>query len=260
MSPPRWSRRRSPVELKQRFLSWLQDVHEEARQRGVSAEELEREFDDESYDASVDFFPILARLPKRKINGKNYDSQDLLEGFLIASLGIVQGLGKDERRLFTRIIESATAPGYVDPGPLFRFAEMGPSTTWWDRWVSLRPLFLDKPPGPVIGRRLEEASRCYVMGCFQGAAALCRVALELGLEEQLEKKRIKSSSDDLNLKELIEKAAKFGVIEERAAKDATALRKRVNSALHERDSLNEEETLDILEKTKDLFRHIFENV
>jgi hypothetical protein len=52
----------------------------------------------------------------------------------------------------------------------------------------------------------------------------------------------------------------FSVIERKAAEHAHALRYNVNSVLHRPESLNEKETLEILNTTKVLLKHIFDDV
>jgi hypothetical protein len=99
-----------------------------------------------------------------------------------------------------------------------------------ERFSRLRPILVGKLPDRRLAVYLREATRCFVYGFFQGSIALSRAALEAGLNRHVELKL--GSLPQMELKETIEKAARFKLISGGTADMAQRVRKLANQVLH----------------------------
>jgi hypothetical protein len=99
-----------------------------------------------------------------------------------------------------------------------------------ERLSRLRPILVGRLPDRRLTIYLREATRCFVYGLFQGSIALSRAALEAGLNRHVELKL--GSLPQMELKEIIEKAARFKLISGGTADLAQRVRKLANQVLH----------------------------
>ena len=54
--------------------------------------------------------------------------------------------------------------------------------------AALKPVLAGQVPSAEVSLYLREATRCYLYGFFQGSTALCRAALEAGINELLQRR------------------------------------------------------------------------
>jgi hypothetical protein len=99
-----------------------------------------------------------------------------------------------------------------------------------ERFSRLRPILVGRLPDRRVAIYLREATRCFVYGFFQGSVMLSRAALEAGLNRYVELKL--GSLPRMELKEIIEKAARFKLISGATADLAQSVRKLANQVLH----------------------------
>ena len=99
-----------------------------------------------------------------------------------------------------------------------------------ERFLSLKPVLAGRVPGAEAGVYLREATRCYLYGFFQGSTALCRAALEAGINELLQRRFGGPSSVDLV--EKLRQLERFHLLDAATTNDAHAVRKAGGSVLH----------------------------
>jgi hypothetical protein len=99
-----------------------------------------------------------------------------------------------------------------------------------DRFLRVSPVLAGVIPSVEVGTYLREATRCFIYGFFQASTALCRSALESGLDEHLKLKL--SAALNQNLYEKISAAARLKLISPQAAVLGDTVRKTANKALH----------------------------
>jgi len=98
-----------------------------------------------------------------------------------------------------------------------------------DRFLRVSPVLAGVIPSVEVGTYLREATRCFIYGFFQGSTALCRSALESGLDEHL-KRKLGTAPHRLDNK--IKTAARFKLISPQAAVLGDDVRKAANKAVH----------------------------
>jgi hypothetical protein len=99
-----------------------------------------------------------------------------------------------------------------------------------DRFLRVSPVLAGVIPSVEVGTYLREATRCFIYGFFQGSTALCRSALESGLDEHLKRKL--GTAPHQTLDDKIATAARLKLISPQAADLGQTVRKTANKALH----------------------------
>jgi hypothetical protein len=100
------------------------------------------------------------------------------------------------------------------------------------RFLKLSPVLVGTVPSSEVNVYLREATRCYIYGFFQASIALCRAALEAGLNELL--KRRMGAIPRIDLIKKIAQASRFKLLDSVSAAEAHEVRKAARTVLHER--------------------------
>lgn len=100
------------------------------------------------------------------------------------------------------------------------------------RFLKLREVLVGTIPSSEVNVFLREATRCYIYGFFQASIALCRAALEAGLNELLKRKMGHAPRMDLVAK--INQASTFKLLDPLSASEAHEVRKAAGTVLHEK--------------------------
>ena len=105
------------------------------------------------------------------------------------------------------------------------------------RFKRLSPVLVGKVPDQEITVYLREASRCYLYGFPQSSIALCRAALESGVNHVLERRLGSVSNQDLAHK--IDQAARFNLIRHDVAYSAREIVRAANAVLHDKPATDD---------------------
>ena len=101
-----------------------------------------------------------------------------------------------------------------------------------NRFLRLAPVLVGVIPSREVQIYLREATRCFIYGFFQASIALCRAAVESGLNEHW--RRRFGDVSELNLAEKIDRAEKFRLINHDAAIMARKVKDAARKVLHQK--------------------------
>lgn len=125
-----------------------------------------------------------------------------------------------------------------------------------ERFLSLKPVLAGRVPSAEVSLYLREATRCYLYGFFQGSTALCRAALEAGINELLQRRFGNVSGVDLV--EKLRQLERFHVLDAATSNDAHAVRKAGGSVLH-RSPTPVKEAFDTLVKARAVLVRLYKS-
>jgi hypothetical protein len=100
------------------------------------------------------------------------------------------------------------------------------------RFLKLSPVLVGVVPSSEVNIYLREATRCYIYGFFQASIALCRAALEAGLNELL--KRRMGMTPQMKFAPKISQAGRFKLLNSFSTAEAHEVRKAARTVLHEK--------------------------
>jgi len=123
------------------------------------------------------------------------------------------------------------------------------------RFLNLCPVLVGVIPSREVAVYLREATRCYIYGFFQATIALCRAALEAGLNEHLERRLGRVPAQDLVDK--IDAAQRLQLISGQGAHLAHEVRKTARNVLH-RKPAKSNLAFDTLVQTRGFLQELYE--
>lgn len=124
-----------------------------------------------------------------------------------------------------------------------------------ERFMELRAMFIHNKPPKEAREHLIEATQCYLQGFYQASIILCRSVVEYVLDKELKKKKQHSN----RLEQIINNALKERIIDSPLCGVAHSVRKSGNDAIHRAKFFSRKDTLDHLESTQNILRHIYES-
>lgn len=211
------------------------------------------------------------------------DSSETDQGLLSACLRAYieestdsSGQTAEESLLIERLVKTATSSleGFAptETHELMEFWRRNPTHWQWavdehysregveavpqivERFLNLTPILAGRIPNPEVSLYLREATRCYLYGFFQGSTALCRAALEAGINELLERRL--GSAPVLDLVEKLQQLERFRMLDAPTSSDAHAVRKAGGSVLH-KSPAPAKVAVDILLKTRTVLMRLY---
>jgi len=123
------------------------------------------------------------------------------------------------------------------------------------RFVRLCPALAGVIPSGEVSVYLREATRCFIYGFFQASIALCRAALEAGLNEHLERRLGAVPAQDLVDK--IDAAQRLRLISGQGAHLAHEVRTTARSVLH-RKPVKSNLAFDTLVQSRGFLKELYE--
>lgn len=131
-----------------------------------------------------------------------------------------------------------------------------------DRTKKLGSTYIKLRPSQEIMIYINEASRCYIYGLFNGCIVLCRALVQDGLTTELRKRGLNvfdlegKKKGKGEIEQAIDKSFASGILGKKYVKKAHDIRKMGNKCVHGR-ILGEKEAFKALTDTKDILEHIF---
>lgn len=126
------------------------------------------------------------------------------------------------------------------------------------RFVRLSPVLVGVIPSREVSAYLREATRCFIYGFFQATIAVCRAALDAGLNDRLEDAIL--ALPELTLCEKIKRAGQGEdpLLTPETASLAHDVRKTANDVLHGEPTLQQDATFGVLVQTRAVLKELYE--